>query len=720
MIKNTLLLLLLFVNYEVFCQNNFHRDTTVIVNENGVLFKNAWAGGLNSTQFNDIDLDLDGKKDLIVFDKSGDKILPYLNKNGQFVFAPDYRQSFPDLHDWVILADYNCDGKNDIYTYSTGGVAIYENTSTTSLSFNLVTNLVLSDYGGPNPINIYISAVDVPAVSDVDYDGDLDILTFKITGGFIEFHKNLAMETIGSCDTILFELSESCWGNFYEGLNNYTLNCQNCQCPPIINHPNAKQKHAGSTLLLIDIDNDYDKDIVLGDISFSNLNLLINGGDSTSANMIMVDSMFPQNNSNTIAANLEIFPAAYYLDLTNDGIKDLIVTSNSENNSENFTSCWLFNNSGSNSNIDFNFFQNNFLQRDMIDLGSGSYPTFFDHNNDGLLDIVVGNYGYYQSGGNPLSSLALFENTGTLNEPKFNLVNRDWQNISSINLNINLNIPALNLCPTFGDLDGDSDEDMILGDANGKLHFFENTGSNPSNFILSEVEYKNIDVGYFATPQIVDLNRDGLLDIIIGEQSGTINYCENTGTITNPIFDTIIEYFGGIDVESNIISSGFSTPKFYDNNGTFELYTGSFTGQTYLYDNIDNNLFGTFDSLTVLNLKEGGKNLLAIEDINNDQKPDLLIGNYSGGLSFFSSDSSVVSHTSFANFNELNIFPNPTNRLLNIVCEINGELSIINSIGKTIFKQDKNSKKITLDLKEIKSGIYLIKLEDYTSKIIVQ
>ena len=82
---------------------------------------------------------------------------------------------------------------------------------------------------------------------------------------------------------------------------------------------------------------------------------------------------------------------------------------------------------------------------------------------------------------------------------------------------------------------------MILGDANGKLHFFENTGSNPSNFILSEVEYKNIDVGYFATPQIVDLNRDGLLDIIIGEQSGTINYCENSGTITNPIFDTIIE-----------------------------------------------------------------------------------------------------------------------------------------------------------------------------------
>ena len=199
--------------------------------------------------------------DLVVFDKSGNKLIPYLNKNGKFVFAPKYRSYFPELHDWVIFEDYNCDGKKDIYTYTSGGLGIYKNTSSSVLSFSLVTDLVLSDYGGPNPINIFISAVDVPAVSDVDYDGDLDILTFKITGGFIEYHKNMAMEQTGNCDTVIFQLEESCWGNFYEGLNNYTLNCQNCQCPPIINHPNAKQKHAGSTLLLIDIDNDYDKDI---------------------------------------------------------------------------------------------------------------------------------------------------------------------------------------------------------------------------------------------------------------------------------------------------------------------------------------------------------------------------------------------------------------------------------------------------------------------------
>ena len=220
--------------------------------------------------------------------------------------------------------------------------------------------------------------------------------------------------------------------------------------------------------------------------------------------------------------------------------------------------------------------------------------------------------------------------------------------------------------------------------------------------------------------QIIDLNRDGLLDIIIGEQSGTINYCENTGSLTNAIFDTIIEYLGGIDIESNIISSGFSTPKFYDNNGSFELYTGSFTGETYVYDNIENNLFGTFDSLTVLNLKEGGKNMVAIEDINNDQKPDLLIGNYSGGLSFFSSDSSVISHASFLNFNELNIYPNPTNRYLTIESKELGNIEIINTLGQIVLKEDKLKQRKKIDIDYLKSGVYIVKFSNQIRKIIIK
>ena len=219
------------------------------------------------------------------------------------------------------------------------------------------------------------------------------------------------MELYGHCDSLIFEFSESCWGLFYEGLNSYILNCPNCQCPQINNNYNTKQKHAGSTILAIDIDNDNDKDIILGDISYNNLNILINGGDNQNALMIEVDSIFPQNFNNTLATNIQGFPAGYYLDVTNDGVKDLIVTTNSQNNSENYESCWLYENNGQNNQPDFNFIQKNFLQSDMLDFGTSAFPVFYDYNNDGLEDIIIGNYGYHNVNNDPTSSLALLKNT---------------------------------------------------------------------------------------------------------------------------------------------------------------------------------------------------------------------------------------------------------------------------------------------------------------------
>ena len=98
----------------------------------------------------------------------------------------------------------------------------------------------------------------------------------------------------------------------------------------------------------------------------------------------MVDTAFPQNITNTIPANIHIFPSAFYIDATHDGTKDLIVTTNMQNNSENKESCWLYENSGTNSTPDFNFIQKDFLQGSGIDLGENAHPTFYDEN--GLTD----------------------------------------------------------------------------------------------------------------------------------------------------------------------------------------------------------------------------------------------------------------------------------------------------------------------------------------------
>ena len=712
----TLTFFSIFTTYS-FAQISVNRDTSVDVYESNTKYKSPWVGGMNSVQFNEIDLNLDGVNDLITFDRSGNKLNTFIKKNNKYIFAPKFRKNFPKIKDWCLTADYNCDGKLDLFTYSTGGIAVYLNVSSTDLEFSLETSLLLSNYGSSN-LNIFVSPVDIPAITDVDYDGDLDILTFSILGGFIEYHRNLSIEQNGNCDSLIFNFEDACWGDCYEGLNSYVLNCTNCQCAPLTNQ-NFKQPHAGSTILAIDIDNDNDKDLILGDILYNNLNLLINGGSNQNALVTSVDSIFPKNYLSTSQVDLPMFPAAFYIDVNNDNIKDLVVSPNSTtlSGTENKQSSWLYINSGTNTQLDLSLSTKDFLQSEMIDLGDGSYPSFFDYNLDGLMDLVVGNYGYHNTGNDPTSSLALFENIGTNSNPSFNLVDRNWQNISSINLNINLVKPALNLYPCFGDLDGDNDKDMIIGDADGKLHFFENDGNVPANFSLSSPNFFQIDIGSFATPFIYDVNKDGLNDLIVGEQIGTINYFPNRGTINSAIFDTIIENFGNVDIEDSVISTGYSSPKIIDINNQRYLVSGSFSGNLYAFEiNSIDSSFAPID-IGLNNLWDGSITAVDFTDLNNDFKLDVIVGNKSGGLTYYNSDSLLTNTNNLLN-NELILYPNPTKNNITIVSNLLGNVELYNTHGKLILKKTKSSDKLRISLKNISNGIYYLKFNNKTNLVI--
>ena len=712
----TLTFFSIFTTYS-FAQISVNRDTSVDVYESNTKYKSPWVGGMNSVQFNEIDLNLDGVNDLITFDRSGNKLNTFIKKNNEYIFAPKFRKNFPKIKDWCLTADYNCDGKLDLFTYSTGGIAVYLNVSSTDLEFSLETSLLLSNYGSSN-LNIFVSPVDIPAITDVDYDGDLDILTFSILGGFIEYHRNLSIEQNGNCDSLIFNFEDACWGDCYEGLNSYVLNCTNCQCAPLTNQ-NFKQPHAGSTILAIDIDNDNDKDLILGDILYNNLNLLINGGSNQNALVTSVDSIFPKNYLSTSQVDLPMFPAAFYIDVNNDNIKDLVVSPNSTtlSGTENKQSSWLYINSGTNTQLDLSLSTKDFLQSEMIDLGDGSYPSFFDYNLDGLMDLVVGNYGYHNTGNDPTSSLALFENIGTNSNPSFNLVDRNWQNISSINLNTNLVKPALNLYPCFGDLDGDNDKDMIIGDADGKLHFFENDGNVPANFSLSSPNFFQIDIGSFATPFIYDVNKDGLNDLIVGEQIGTINYFPNRGTINSAIFDTIIENFGNVDIEDSVISTGYSSPKIIDINNDRYLVSGSFSGNLYAFEiNSIDSSFAPID-IGLNNLWDGSITAVDFTDLNNDFKLDVIVGNKSGGLTYYNSDSLLTNTNNLLN-NELILYPNPTKNNITIVSNLSGNVELYNTHGKLILKKTKSSDKLRISLKNISNGIYYLKFNNKTNLVI--
>ena len=79
----------------------------------------AFAGGLNSPQFSQVDLNRDGRDDLFVFDRIGDVPMAFLKQaDGSYRFDESVLENFPAIESWVLLRDFNNNGAMDIFTYN--------------------------------------------------------------------------------------------------------------------------------------------------------------------------------------------------------------------------------------------------------------------------------------------------------------------------------------------------------------------------------------------------------------------------------------------------------------------------------------------------------------------------------------------------------------------------------------------------------------------------
>ncbi len=731
-----LLNIILFLCLSFNSYSQWIENLNITFYENNNILKNGLCGGLNTSQISSVDLNQNNIKDIIAFDRSNGKLYPFvnlgINDSINYQYKPEYRKNFPNIHDWILMRDYNCDGLIDIFTYNQASMSVYRNNSTTYLSFVLEEDVVETLYGS-NSLNMFVSDVDIPAIDDIDGDGDLDVLTFNILGGYIEYHKNMSIEMYGNCDSLIFERFDECWGDIYEGFNSYTL--YSCNTFLMTEH----KAHVGSSLLTLDIDNDNDKELVLGDVAFNNLNLLINGGDQDSAIIIDVDSLFPQNNINSEAVIMSSFPAAFYLDINNDNKKDLIVSPNNANNAENKNSTWMYLNKGLTNMPEFEMPQYNFLQSDMLDFGSESYPVFFDYNTDGLIDIVCGNFGYFDQG-NYTSGLHLLKNTGSSMTPEFTLINNDWNDISTLPLNTILNLPSPGIIPTFGDIDNDNEYEMIIGDANGKIHLFESSINNGEySFNITNPDYFNIDVGNNASPHLCDLNNDSLQDLLIGNRDGRIYYCPNRGTLNVPVFDTIISEFGGINVSESTLPNGKSKPfllridnnndgDFTDMQDSILIFVGSQSGNIHKYHVNDPFINNPNDSLNLINnnfgdIFEGYNSFISIYDIDNNNNNEIIIGNRSGGLNIYQKDTSSISHVTVTK-EKLKLYPNPTKNNFTIDLNLKYDYKIFDINGKIVKTKKNNQGKEKVNCSKFKTGVYILFIETLkyttTKKILIQ
>lgn len=676
-----------------------------VLGAGGQPLAHAWAGGLNNPQFSNMDVNGDGIQDLFVFDRQGDVPLIFLGDGSGgadgWRLSPVDAFRFPPLRDWAFLRDVNCDGVEDIITSRESGVVIYRGNRDGGLGFVVDTNRLRYVQSGFTRY-LGVTEIDIPALEDVDGDGDRDVLTFNLSGGYVEWYKNRAAENGDPCGPIDLEFSDGCWGRFYESGLAKAVQLDTCLGGTPVEKPASRSGvHAGSTLMAFDEDGDGDLELVLGDLSFDNLNRLLNGGTPEAALMVEQDTLYPRYDQ---PYEVHQYPAPFYADADQDGRPDMLVAPNSLVLGKDVNNVAFYRDIGTGSGAVWELQREDFLVGDMVDVGRGANPVFFDENGDGLLDLVIGNSSYTLSVGTKVGQLALYRNTGTASAPAFELQTTDYAGISIYGFE--------NVHPAFGDVDGDGDQDMVIGEENGLLHLFVN---NPlggvANFTLSAPGWQGIDPGKTSTPLLVDLDRDGDLDLLVGERNGNLNYYRNDGSVTVATYTFVTETFGGIVLASGATNIGEVQPWIIPDpeSGSYRLYVGERTGRVWRYDNWESDLGAVFEvtDSTVGGLDVGDRSRVALADLDGDGILELVVGNMRGGISLYR-EGEYVGVASLPGSSPLRAWPNPARQQLTLYTGLPHTqwVQLVDIQGRTRCQWQLNGPQHQLTLPELPDGLY--------------
>ena len=639
-----------------------------------VPLSNPWVGGLTAPQWSAFDADLDGDDDLFAFDRDGSRVLMFERIPGEdLTLRWDWTEGWPDMVDWCLLRDYNCDGKPDIFTSHQNGIRVFTNTTQPgegpSFDPEPVTLFATFDLIGSDPSDLPVICLgmDLPAIMDHDDDGDLDIITFTETASTL-----YRFEGQTPCGLDL-ECTNRCYGMLAEAAENNALfigddfECSfNVENPGmVVSDMSRTGLHAGGALTSLQLEPGGPKDLIISDVTYPDaLAVVLEVGPSSLDSATYVDPTFPSNLYGDQAVNLARFPAAFHLDVDQDGVRDLLFSPNTPLETNDDESVHFFRNTGTEDEPAWQFITDTYLQDGMIDLGRGAYPSFHDFDGDGLLDLAVANKERYEGVDQTPAAVAVFRNAGTATEPHFDLVDLDW--IALADFQIESPYPA------FGDLDGDGDLDVLVGDELGRIHEFTNVapaGSWPE-FTLTALSIPEdgsgeaIDVGQFATPQLHDMDGDGDLDMVVGEKNGTLTLFERTsvGSWSKYVSPIHGENWGNILVDNLLGINGYSVPALTPTSEGLRVFVANETGTVQDFglasENWDAELLEVNDA--VFGGREGFRCAAAIADVDNDGFLDALVGIQNGGLlSYSSSTDTVIVNAGFLPAWEWQLMPNP-------------------------------------------------------------
>ena len=252
---------------------------------------------------------------------------------------------------------------------------------------------------------------------------------------------------------------------------------------------------------------------------------------------------------------------------------------------------------------------------DGSDLELSIFVELADLDDDGDLDLITGS---------DMNHLAYLENTGAAGAPVFTKRSGRSNPVDDI-------APGIFISPALADLDGDGDLDLVTGNKEGDLAWFENTGSASSPDFTqrtgSASPVNGISADSYSFPELADLDGDGDFDFILWGWYGHVTYFENTGSATAPVFTQRT----GDDMPLGLIATNYAPPVLADLDGDGDLDIVAMhdgVGLRYLVndgtDTEPNFILEDLDDPVALTLYDtGGNDTLDLRTDRDDQRIDL-------------------------------------------------------------------------------------------------